>query len=275
MEWSKIKNIMIIMLVATNLMLLAFAVGPKTQQRLQDDEALVSAVSLLEARGISVPEDHEQFQNIARQMLLTQDRSGEAECAKKLFGTTDVAHLSNEVRKYSNEKGSVQFHGDGTFSAAFVYGQFPVRGDTSSEYATEIMRLLDSSVEVIEIVAQGNEIRVVVGQLWDEIPMLGYGATVVYRDGYLVAIENGKRLVGTTTFDGARPITPASALVHFIIGIDTLGDICSEIQNVHLAYVDGLSLSGQVRLIPIWLVQTNTSVYILNLLDGSLTRATN
>ena len=74
-------------------------------------------------------------------------------------------------------------------------------------------------------------------------------------------------------FDAARQaITPASALIQLLHGINELGDVCSRIDGIQPGYAARSALTGVTQLTPVWQVNTDTVVYQLDLVSGAVTR---
>ena len=73
--------------------------------------------------------------------------------------------------------------------------------------------------------------------------------------------------------DAARQaITPASALIQLLHGINELGDVCSRIDGIQPGYAARSTLTGVTQLTPVWQVNTDTVVYQLDLVSGAVTR---
>ena len=82
----------------------------------------------------------------------------------------------------------------------------------------------------------------------------------------------GERLMGTPAEDseGGTAISVPTALLRFLSGIHSMGDVCSEITSIQSGYL--LSVSDTVRLTPAWYISTDTDSYYLDGLTGALTK---
>ena len=110
-------------------------------------------------------------------------------------------------------------------------------------------------------------------QLWNGVPVLPCRATLVYEGGELKRIEEGRRLTGTPQTTAGTPITATTALMRFYAGLSERMDICSEVREIEIAYTLSNALGGPISLIPVWHITTDTEIYELNTLDGSLAAA--
>ncbi len=93
------------------------------------------------------------------------------------------------------------------------------------------------------------------------------------RGGELKRIEEGRRLTGTPQTTAGTPITATTALMRFYAGLSERMDICSEVREIEIAYTLSNALGGPISLIPVWHITTDTEIYELNTLDGSLAAA--
>ena len=93
------------------------------------------------------------------------------------------------------------------------------------------------------------------------------------RWSQLTAMTSGRQLVGRPQEDPARSsITVATALINFVNGVGTLGDVCNRIDAIEPGYVAAASLSGPIVLTPVWRVTTDTGAYQLDTVTGGVTR---
>lgn len=163
--------------------------------------------------------------------------------------------------RYSGAKGTIQFHNDGSFSARFAQGAFPAGSDPAASAATLLERL-DFTGELMERTDASLTFR----QSWQGVPLFFNQVTLTVQDGFFTAITSGQRLSGDPAEDAARQaITPASALIQLLHGINELGDVCSRIDGIQPGYAARSALTGVTQLTPVWQVNTDTVVYQLDL----------
>ncbi len=269
MAWSKLKNIILLLLVLTNLFLLFFVFQKEFQEDQMERRARESAISFLRERGIQVEEEQiPRTMDLAPQTV-ERDRAREEAIAAALLGEQmGVESRGGEVYRYDSAKGAVQFHSDGAFSAEFAPGVFPL-GEDRAKTCMEALALLDFQGELVEETADSLTFR----QLWEDVPLFTQQVTLVCREGSLTGMTGGRRLVGRPEADGSRqPVTVPTALFDFYNGLKTLGDVCSRIDGVIQGYVSTAALSGPIGLTPVWRITTDTGAYQLDLLSGELSR---
>lgn len=127
MAWPKIKNIIILMLLVTNLCLLAFVGWREIRDWQLQDKALEQAVSFLAERGIQVDERIVPRSAELPPMGMERDLEEEQTLAAALLGDgLTREERSGEVYVYEGERGLLQCHSSGEFWADFQSGAFPV-----------------------------------------------------------------------------------------------------------------------------------------------------
>lgn len=269
MEWPKLKNIILIILILTNLCLLVFVAQGELRNSQLQRQAREEAIQFLADRGITV--DEKQVPQTMELLPQTVERSleEESQLAAALLGQgVTVEDRGAGVYRYSNSTGSIQFHSDGSFSAEFSSGVFPM-GEDRVKDCTELLEKLNFRGEVLS----EKEDALVFRQTWNGYPLFTQQVTLEISDGCLTAMTSGRRLIGEPVEDTTRqPITVVTALINFWNGLNALGDVCSRIDTITPGYVSVTALSGPMTLTPVWQITTDTGAYQLDTLTGELSR---
>ena len=265
MEWPKLKNIILAILAMTNLCLFFFVAHREWQQYHFQNQARSDAVAFLASRSITVdPDILPRDRDALPPLTVVRDLDQEARLAARLLGSDVQRQVSGgAVYRYSGAKGTIQFHNDGSFSARFAQGAFPAAS------AATLLERLDFTGELMERTDASLTFR----QSWQGVPLFFNQVTLTVQDGFFTAITSGQRLSGDPAEDAARQaITPASALIQLLHGINELGDVCSRIDGIQPGYAARSALTGVTQLTPVWQVNTDTVVYQLDLVSGAVTR---
>ena len=130
MPWTKLKNIILAILAATNLCLLLLVGGQAIQGGRMEAQARESAIQFLRNRGVEVDESIIPQRMELEPQAVERDMEGEERVAAALLqGSVTAESRGGEVYRYYNENGSVQFHSDGAFSAQLDPSAFPLGED--------------------------------------------------------------------------------------------------------------------------------------------------
>ena len=273
METPKLKNIVLLILVVTNLWLLVFVVRLEGQNRAQQKQARLEAIQFLEQKGVRVEEGQVPENMTLMPQTVERDLERESVLAAQLLGEgVKVQDRGAGVYRYFNERGSIQFHSDGSFSAQFARGLFSLREQWERD-CLALLSKLDFEGELLEVETEAGGDRLVFRQLWEDQPIFTQQVTLETQDGCVTGMTAGRRLVGQPVQDQSRTtVTVATALVEFFNGLNGLGDVCSRVDDITQGYAAGTSLSGPMTLTPVWRIGTDTGAYQLDLVTGALAR---
>ena len=269
MPWSKMKNMILVILAVTNLALLVLVGGQTLQGRRLLSRAREDSLQFLRNRGVEVDESIIPQSMELTPQIVERDLAGEERAAAALLGSPVTAESrGGEVYRYFNDIGSVQFHSDGTLSAQLEKGAFPL-GEDRGNGCLVVMERMGLQGTILE----ETEDEIVFRQTWRGRPLFTQQVTLVCQDGDLRGITAGRQLVGTPREDTTRKtVTVAPALISFLNGVGALGDVCNRIDAVEQGYSAAASLSGPILLTPVWRVTTDTGAYQLDTVTGGVTR---
>lgn len=272
MQWRKIKNIILLILLGLNAALALLIGGPALSDHYREIQANQDAIAFLEQKGIRLNEA--QLPDPAQLPACTaaRDREGEARIARALLGEdTQQEARGGEVYRYTSPSGLIQFHSDGSFWAELTPGAFPV-GDRPQDAVLELMKLLEFDGEVIDASGEAD-LTVHLRQVWEGARLFNQQAIVRWDDTGITEIASARRLYGVPAEDtGRQNITLATALIGFYNGLNRLGDVCSRIDEITPGYLSATSLTRQMELTPVWRITTDTGAYQINLVSGEVER---
>jgi hypothetical protein len=272
-ESAKLKNIVLLILLAVNLCLLVL-VGVQERGEIRSrEQTQEDMLAVLENNGI-----HMERADLPRELELTpmtveREQDAEADLAQALLGACSVSDLGSGRYAYASALGTAEFRSNGNFSFTFSDAAQPVEQGGEEAHALAAMEQIGFTGVVLSCQRGDGQVTVTVRQTWQGLPVLSCQATLEYRDGCLRSIT-GQRLMGTPqpVAERAELISVPTALLCFLQGITTLGDLCSEITAMTAGY--RLTTTAEAtRLIPVWYVTTDTGAYSLNALTGALERA--
>lgn len=269
MEWRKLKNIVLIILLALNLALAILIGTPRLSAYARESQAEREAVLFLEEKGIGVSLDQLPEGEGHQPLTAERDLQAEETMARGLLGETTIREMQGgEVYRYVSERGMIQFHSDGSFWAEFAANRFPLEGDGRGA-ALAVLEKLGFSGEIME---EGEDF-LTLRQCLEQGCLFNQQATVTWNEEGIMAISPGRRLYGTPAADAGRmSIDRATALISFYNGLSRMGDVCSRIDHIEPGYISATSLHRVMTLTPVWRVTTDTGTYQLDLVGGELER---
>ena len=150
MEWSKLKNIILLLLVSVNAFLLILVGVQESRAARYEEDTRQAAVRVLEQSGITFGPERVPQEAGLSPLTVTRDRESEAIVAQTLLG--DVSREGeNDVRhRYSSVQGTAEFSMNGTFSVRFNLApgsrnmSAPTRMPPSHAWSESISRALSS-----------------------------------------------------------------------------------------------------------------------------------
>lgn len=274
MEWSKIKNIVLVILVGTNLCLLFFLVRQEVEHDTMQEETRAHAISFLQKNGIDMA-DSVVPKNIALgPQLAARDTGEEAEIAAAVLGEGLVIEARTDgAYRYVAGTDFLQFASDGSVWGEFPSGAISLGQLDVDSHAQEMLGRLKLAGDVVSQNATADgHCTVTAEQRWGDTPIFNRNVILEYSAEALVAITVECRTFSGGTAGDGTVISVATALMNFYTGATGLGDVFSRIENIEQGYIISVRLSGQMEFVPGWHITTDTGGYQLNLLSGELTR---
>lgn len=273
MEWSKLKNIIILILLAANLFLLVMVGVQERGSAQYRERAVADMVSVLERNGIRLDRANIPEKLDLPSMTVEREQESEAVLAAALLGECSSSDLGSGRYVYQSALGWAEFRSNGNFSFNFFDGAQRVEvGQEEEIHALAVLEKIGFDGVLISREEDGGQVFLTLCQTWQKLSVLSCQVTLEYEDGSLKSIS-GQRLMGTPqpSVEKNELISVPTALLRFLNGITDLGDICSEITATTPGY--RLTVSGDTTwLIPVWYVITDTGAYSLNAVTGVLER---
>jgi hypothetical protein len=271
-EWSKVKNIVILILLAVNILLLGQTAEQERQYRKYQEEALDGAIKVLLQQGYEVEETALPKERVLFSLVAERDKGSEERFAETLLGS--VSRTEEGVRSvYRGEGGSCWFRSDGSFSLTFLPGVHKPDGEKEEIHAQRLLTQVGYPCEVAKVDAQGEDsIQVTVRQTWEGAPIFSCTAELVYQNGELIEI-GGVRLIGTPVreAEGGEMMDLPTALIRFMAGMREGGHVFTAIKQMTAGY-QVASAGRHMELRPVWGIDTDVDTMLLDGLNGALSK---
>lgn len=255
MRWSRIKNIIILLLVVVNGFLLAL-VGFRAWRTQQGErETRERMIEVLANNGITfLPQEVPGEMPLSpRQVSL--EPPGEERWAE-LVGEIAETGVTGTWTTYIGAAGQAAFSTAGEVELRFFPGQRSMDQEQLEAYAAELFLILGvSEVRETDRRQKDNAVTVTYTQLWEGAPVPELSLTVYWEDGELTGLS-GRCLVGTESpASGGEAISASTALTRFLKALNDGGYVCSQITDLYAGYVP--SGTGTVSLSPAWFIETD------------------
>lgn len=269
MESSKLKNIVLLILIITNLLLGLLMLVQGVTRRQRQAQLLSDAVALLDERGIAVDMDAIPQAEFSPSMTVERGSDWELEMFSGLLGEGTTATQRGLVSYYEGALGRAEAREDGSFIITLADGAFPLGEQSIRAHGPAALRRMGFDAAV----TSAGEDTLEAVQLLDGTPVFSCTATLRYQNGALSEIS-GVRLTGVPSAESSQtaPLSTATLLFRFRSALIDSGDACSAITKATQGYVLSSGPSGSSRLTPVLRLETDTSLYLVDALTGAISR---
>ncbi|MEA4953978.1 MAG: hypothetical protein VB096_00465 [Pseudoflavonifractor sp.] len=255
MGWSKIKNIVILLLLIVNVCLLAIVGVRSWRTERAEQETRSRMVEILKGSGITFSQEEIPGELGFSGRRVSMTSFGETEAAT-LVGTITKWDTVGTRTTYTGERGSATFSVGGEIEVQFLAGAKPLEGADMGRACNELLESLGIQVEEAKKQTQGEMVTLVYTQLWEGTPVPDLTLTIVYRRGELSSLT-GRYLAGNseTLTSGGAGVSATTALARFLEGLNRGGYVCSQVTEMYAGYA--VSGTGTVTLTPTWYLETD------------------
>lgn len=273
MEWHKLKNIILLILLVVNGFLLVLVGSRRKEDAEYERRALEQTVQVLERSGIQVRLEAVDPADGLSPSMVERDLEREAQLARALLGqTAEADNRGGGLYFYRSDEGELSVRAGGELSAKLEGGAH-WQTDHPERRAAELLKKMGIDAEQIDVAEDGEWTRVRFRQLWNGAAVFSCEIEFTYQNGVLDSIQGSLLTAQAGTAEAGQVLTLPTALMRFSEAVGATGDVCSAIQSMEAGYRGtAQSLSGGTRLAPVWLVTTDTAKYYLDCATGSLTR---
>ena len=269
MEWSKLKNVILLMLLCVNVILLLLVGSQASQDRRYQAETRQAAQAVLEQGGIDFTLDEFPDDLALPVSTVTRDRTGEEGVAAALLGEVTLEGESEVRPRYSAPGGVAEFSMNGSFTIRLTAGTWTLGEDQDYEASSQAcLEAMGFTGALSGTNRNGKETVLTYYQSWEGSPLFSCTVRLHWQGEDLIQVE-GQRLDGTVSATASKSLlsTP-SILVRFLAGINEGGYVCSRIDAMDGGYLLSSNTTRQVQLTPVWRFVTDTGTYYVNAVTG-------
>lgn len=276
MEWRSLKNLIILILLVVNGFLLVLVASRKEESVRYERSALKQTVQVLEQSGIQADPDAAAPADGLVPMAVERDLDRELRMAQALLGPGEVRgeNQGGGLYLYQGGNGELSVRAGGELSAKMADNPNQFITEDLERHASGLLKRMGADVERTGVTEEDEWTRVRFRQVWNGVPVFSCEVEVVYYHNLLYSVQGTLLSAKEGTAEQGRIMALPTALMRFSEEIAAAGDVCTAIRSMEPGYRGtAQSLSGGVRLSPVWLVTTDTAKYYLDCAAGSLTRA--
>ncbi len=266
MRWSKIKNIIILLLVVVNAFLLAQVGLREWRSRRDERETRERMIAILARNDVTyLPEEIPGALALApRRVSLSP--LGEAEAAI-LVGAVSGTQSQGSRTFYTGEDGTAAYASTGELTVEFSPG-----GTLAESDILDRLSRLGVTLEETGRTGTAGSAAVTYVQLWNGGPVPGETALLTLRDQGPATLTLRLLRGEEESLPAEETITAATALTRLLEELSRgEGYVCSQITRMYPGYL--LSGSVTATLTPAWFIETDTWHFIVDGVTGAVTAA--
>lgn len=271
MKTSRIKTIVIVILLLVNAFLLVLLFGRQNQQRVAYERSVAQLSLLLTNNGIAFDTSLLPGKVSFPAAELSHDANVEASFAHALLGDDTAARSTGGGSSvYESDYGSLQFRANGAIEGTLnLFVSNPIAlcegifrscdyemDDTAYAHALAVSDSGSGTIRALRSV--------------DGLSVFAAPLSLTFENNTLVAVS-GSFLSNVSVLKPVHGMDSISALVRFLDYRNTNGLVCTEITSLSRGYLlQGSTASA--KLVPAWHISTDISEYYVNSVTGEITR---
>jgi len=273
MSTSKLKNIVLMVLVVLNIFFLALVIRDGVTERTTRRRTIENLATILADNGIVLAAELPELAAPSLQRT-SRDAYADATLSRAVLGDCEPIDAGGSATIYAGERGAATFNLRGEFLVEFFDG-FALRGsetDTVKAVRSLLKKMrVDATQPTVTAGAeqQGDETITAVC-LYRSLPTYNCVITFEFERGLLVRII-GRRPSGVTeaarTTERGLPTVMLGFLRHVM---DTEIDV-TKITDVSAGYSLNVGAFGTGELVPVWRIDTDAGEFIIDAMTGEIT----
>ena len=265
MERSRLKNIIILILVLVNLFLLGSLLLHRTEERAARTRMAQELTTLFAADGVTLDSSCIRSDAPPAGKVLARDSSAEAGMAALLLG---------ENPTFSDEGGGIYTYCSDSGQAIFRSGgSFDITGRLISGDAETICRNFCKTYgyEDLSLSFSNGSGTATATQHYNGYPVRNASVTFLEEKGSLISVSGTHVPSAYSSEDTSASMTAPTALTKFLDARRKTGAVVSAVTDVYLCYELQSTNAAPLTLVPAWCIVTNTVNYYVNCSTGAVT----
>ena len=260
MQSSRLKNIIILILLLLNLFLLGSLGSRKLSERNARQRVQEQLVSLFASADLELSADVISFQVPPAGGTLTRDVDLDQQAAIFLLGGNPVrTDQGGGIYSFASGSNSAVFRSNGSFDAE-------TRLDAPEE-AEAICRKFCKEYHYQDFTFQENAGSAL--RYFNGYPVVNCSVAFTVKDHTLTV--SGTHLPDSLTADHSEePLSAVSALTAFLAFRRSSGAVGSAVTDMYPCYELQSTAAAAMSLVPVWCIQTDAASYYVNCYTGAV-----
>lgn len=271
-EWRRVKNIMIIILLLINGFLLVLVGSRRSESQRYERSALNGSIQVLAYNGIELRESAISARGGQAGGTTERDLRMENKIASILLGEeVEGTDRGGGLVTYATGRGQISIRAGGELTSRLEDQPYWYTSDPEN-HAASLMERLGVESRLAEAELLDGSGTVVYQQMLDGVPLFSCRLCFVYEGGRLAQLSGNLLAVDSFHEEDVELLSLPTVLMRFLDDVLSSGDVCSAILAVEPGYRMTQSFTNTIRLQPVWYISTNTADYYVDGITGELSR---
>lgn len=267
MQSSRLKNIIILILVLVNLFLLVSLFSRFSARQEARAQTTTQLTELFAANGMTLSPDAVSFQAPPAGGTLPRDTAQDRQMASLLLGAgLSYSDQGGGICSYDSTDGAAVFRSGGSFDAAVHVG--------TDKEAESLCRSICRQFHYEELTFQreNGHFAASAVRTFNNCPVYNCTVSFSWDEGTLSV--SGTFLPDTfAAAAGEDSLSAVSALSSFLSAQRELGSVVSSITDIYSCYEVQATSAASMTLVPAWCIRTDIGLYYVNCYTGAVTHA--
>lgn len=267
MESSRLKNIIILILLLVNVFLLASLVSRKISQASADRHAAQQLSELFASAGVTLDSDVISTSSVPPTLSLTRSADEDREVAAFFLGDALIqSDDAGDSQAYDSSfgTGSGVFRSNGSFDLVI---SAPSQEDPEA-LCDDFCRRFDYQITSNDLKSGSGTITAM--QEYNGYPVSDCTVTFYIEEGVLQTVSGSHLPKNHTEMSGEEPLSASAALTRFLEARRESGAVFSAVTDMYPCYDLQSTAAAPMTLVPAWCIVTDTVDYYVNCSTGAV-----
>lgn len=266
MKTSRIKNIIIVLLLIVNAFLLTLLLSRRAEERDAYERSVEQLVTLYESAGVTLDPALLMQEESLLSATPGRDTARETAFAEALLGEdVRVSDSGGGVYRYANALGYCSVRAGGS-----VEGSLSRSVDDPQEFCRALFHSFGYVLTDTTLTDEGSG-SITGLRSTGSVPVFNALLTLTFSRGTLTGVS-GIFLSSLTEGGRTEGIDAITALVRLLDHRSASGLVWTEIESIESGYLLQSSAATPLRLLPVWRIGTDVNDFYVNCKTGEITR---